>query len=385
METRRLGILSVNLPPDRLRLQPWRYLTDLTRALREIGHDASLVVPAAESTSAIDVPVIRSGRPEDFEESRRVQALLRELKLDGGILRLSAGFLGSTKRPPPADLRPLVGAFLRPLHEGSTLLRRYLNPLMLFEGSLDLHHAAMFLSRKRGWGSVASHVRRFTFLWEADRMAGVRAGLPADRCSVVPHPFDPFFLERGPAGLAARLAGIPPSPRRVAYAGPEEYSRGLRDFLGLARELPAEPRVQLVALVRWKGEPQVRTKLIGTHNLVVVKGDLTREELRTVYQSASVAVFPYRFVRTGLPLVALEAVAAGTPVVTTRVHPFRAMEGRTGLRFADRGDRSGLARAVTAILEGGEREAISRENAAWINRTPDWPQVARTYAGLLAG
>src|SRR3990172_9218503 len=220
METRRLGILSVNLPPDRLRLQPWRYLTDLTRALREIGHDASLVVPAAESTSAIDVPVIRSGRPEDFEESRRVQALLRELKLDGGILRLSAGFLGSTKRPPPADLRPLVGAFLRPLHEGSTLLRRYLNPLMLFEGSLDLHHAAMFLSRKRGWGSVASHVRRFTFLWEADRMAGVRAGLPADRCSVVPHPFDPFFLERGPSGPTCG-----PGPMEGGASGQDQTDR----------------------------------------------------------------------------------------------------------------------------------------------------------------
>ena len=113
-----------------------------------------------------------------------------------------------------------------------------------------------------------------------------------------------------------------------------------------------------------------------------MRGLLSRQELRAAYRSSHVAVFPYRFVRTGLPLVALEAVATGLPVVTTRVHPIRELEGRTGLVFTEPRDPPGLARAIQGVFEDATLKGIQERNQEWIRTTPDWTSVARTFVSL---
>jgi len=157
--------------------------------------------------------------------------------------------------------------------------------------------------------------------------------------------------------------------------------------MSLARELPADLPTQVVLLLRDPRvpSPTLTRERVGVHERVVVRGLVTRNELRAIYQASDVAVFPYRFVRTGLPLVALEAVAAGLPVVTTRVHPLRELEGRTGLVFANPGDPSDLARAVHSAFDASRRKEILDRNEQWIRSNPDWPAVARSFVSMFRG
>src|SRR5207237_1053279 len=210
------------------------------------------------------------------------------------------------------------------------------------------------------------------------RATGLSAGLPAGSCHVVRHPFGPFFLDRRGAGLGSRLSGaFGPVPRRVIFSGPPEATRGIRDVVQLPSVLPRDPPTQVVLLLR-DGRfpaPVVKRKRIGVHEVLAVHGLITREELRAIYRTSHVAVFPYRFVRTGLPLVVLEAVAAGLPVVTTRIHPIRELEGRTGLVFARPRDPPDIARAIESPFDDAQRAAVVRKNDEWIRSTP----------GLVAG
>jgi len=175
-----------------------------------------------------------------------------------------------------------------------------------------------------------------------------------------------------------------PVDRRVVFTGPPEGSRGVDDVLRLAHSLPSDPPTQVVLLLRDRkySDPTVTRTRIGAHELLVVRGLLSRQELRAAYRVSHVAVFPYRFVRTGLPLVALEAVATGLPVVTTRVHPIRELEGRTGLVFTESRDPPGLARAIQGIFEDATLKGIQERNQEWIRTTPDWTSVARTFVSL---
>jgi glycosyltransferase involved in cell wall biosynthesis len=143
--------------------------------------------------------------------------------------------------------------------------------------------------------------------------------------------------------------------------------------------------VQVLLLLRDGTVPGLHASRhrVGVHEVLQVRGLVTPEELRGVYQQSHAAVFPYRFVRTGLPLVLLEAVAAGLPVVTTRVHPIRELEGRTGLAFAKPRDPADLARTIRESLEDGRRNELERKNEAWMRDTPDWPAVAKTYLALV--
>lgn len=386
METLRIAIITETLPRDRLNLQPWRYLGDLARALQDEGHQVRVIASDSGMTEWNRVPVETEADRGVFRTGRGLRSIVSTRRLDGGLVRLTAGFFFSLRGAPPREplAGRLAGIFLRPIHSGPDLARRFLDPDLAGEALMDRHHAALFLSRLLGtWPRSPAYVDRYLFLWESDRASAVAAGLPAASSSVVRHPFDPAYLARGPPSLGPRLAGeLASVPRRIVFSGPPEATRGADDAIRALRFLPATPRVQLVLLLRDPGTQglALARRASGPHEALTVRGMATREEMQAVYRMSHAAVFPYRFVRTALPLVALEAAAFGLPVVTTRVHPLRELEGRTGLAFAEPRSPRSIARALQDVLEGGDPAERERKNREWIRSTPGWPDVAREVA-----
>src|SRR3989449_508593 len=306
LETLRIAIVTETLPPAQLNLQPWRYLGDLAGALQSEGHEVSVVTSTEGVQRWIGVPVERHADRYDYRSAPSLRNVLRTGRFDIGACRLTAGLFFSMPRHPPRDgfRGRLIGIFLRPLHSGRDLAKRFLDPTLAAEIRHDRHHAALYASRLLGtWSNAPAYVDRYVFLWDTDRQCGTAAGLPPSSCAVIRHPFDPFFLERGPPDLGPRLSGIlSPARRRVIFTGPPEGSRGVGDMLRLAHRLPRDPATQVVLLLRdgTYSEPLIMRTRIGAHENVVVRGLLSREELRASYRVSQVAVFPYRFVRTGL-------------------------------------------------------------------------------------
>jgi glycosyltransferase involved in cell wall biosynthesis len=388
METFRIVIITETLPPERLRLQPWRYLGRLARTLQQEGHETFALTAQPGMDSWNEVPVVRHSNPRDFRTVRGLRRLIDAHGYDVGIVRMTASLFFSMRRGPTAPSRgKLIGIFLRPLHSGPDLVRRFLDPSLIPEIRLDLHHAALLASRTLGtWPQSVPLVNDFVFLWESDRQSGISAGLPASESHVVRHPFDPFFRDRSPTNVGSRLSPtITPVPRRIVFSGPPEPTRGVNDVLRLARVLPSDEPTQVLLLLRDGAfpEPVVTRTQTGAHEVLVVRGLVTKDELRAIYRLSHVAVFPYRWVRTGLPLVLLEAVAAGLPVVTTRVHPIRELEGQTGLVFARPRDPRDIARGVRWALDRDRRGELERKNEAWIRDTPDWPTIAKTFVSFI--
>lgn len=389
METLNVAIISENLPSGKLALQPWRYLGDLAKALHARGHDVRVVTSEDAPRTWDDLQVHGRLALADFRTGPGLRRLLERGRFDAGIFRLTAGLFLSLRRAGPRApaANRLAGIFLRPLHSGIDLAHRFLDPRLLPEIPIDVHHAAMYSSRILGtWPLAPSFVDHFLFLWESDRQCAVSAGLPSAACTVVRHPFDPFFQERDGPDVGTRLSEVlPPVGRRIVFSGPPEETRGVRDVLSMASSLRRDSPSQVLLMIRDRSEavPTVERSRVGPHEVVVVRGLVTRNELRAVYRRSHVALFPYRFVRTGLPLVALEAAAAGVPVVTTRVHPLRELEGRTGLVFANPRDPRDLARAVEWVLEGDRSAEVVRKNDEWIRATPDWASVADAFVSVL--
>lgn len=391
VETLRIAIITETLPRDRLNLQPWRYLGDLAQSLQLAGHETSIVTGADGMSDWNGVPIVPHPSRNDFRSAAALQGALQRHRFDAGICRMTAELFFSMRRRARSDRSAgkLVGIFLRPLHSGPDLARRFLDPLLAPEIPMDRHHAALYMSRLVGtWSDAPSWIDDFVFLWDSDRGCAITAGLPAASCHVVRHPFDPFFRERGKFVLGPRLSGsLPAGGRRVVFSGPPEESRGVSDVIRLARFLPADPPMQVLLLLRDPTfrEPTVTRTRIGVHDVVSIHGLLSREEIRSIYRHSLVAVFPYRFVRTALPLVILEAVAAGLPVVTTRVHPVRELEGISGLVFANPRDPRDLATTVESALAEDRQEEIHRKDDAWIRSTPDWPAIAKAFVTIVRG
>jgi len=162
---------------------------------------------------------------------------------------------------------------------------------------------------------------------------------------------------------------------RVLTVGSIEPRKGTRVLLEAARILRDEGRAMSLHIVggpKDEGYHRQALRFVSEHGLegcVSFRGVLTGEDLAREYEEASICTLPSR--EETAPVTILEAMAAGRPVVATRVsgHPWLVDDGKTGL-LVDPSDARDLARGLGALLrdpglcrrmgEAGREEARRR-------------------------
>lgn len=125
------------------------------------------------------------------------------------------------------------------------------------------------------------------------------------------------------------------------------------------------------AFERYAGEAR---DLLG--DSVAVRGVVGDEELVALLQAADALVFPS--FREGFGLVALEALACGTPVVASALPPFTEYLPEGPALLVDPADPGAIARAMRAALEPARRIAAASAGTALAERF-GWIASARRH------
>ncbi|MEV3900791.1 glycosyltransferase family 4 protein [Mycobacterium sp. NPDC050551] len=186
-------------------------------------------------------------------------------------------------------------------------------------------------------------------------------------------------------------AGLwPYAPRRVRHGAPHllfvgrlEYEKGIHDAIAaLPRIRRAHPGTTLTVAgdgtqEQWLVDQTRKHKVRKATRFV---GRLGHDDLVAMLHTADAAVLPSHYEPFGI--VALEAAATGTPLVTTNVGGLgeAVIDGETGRSCAPR-DVAGLAAAVIAVLD--DPEAAQRHAVAARDRLTsdfDWHTVAADTA-----
>ena len=135
------------------------------------------------------------------------------------------------------------------------------------------------------------------------------------------------------------------------------------------------------------GDGPYREELIGlTENLGVTSyvhftGTVPYSELPQKYREADIFILPS--LAEGMPLVVLEAMGTGLPIIASRVQGIDELvaEGVNGALF-DPGDVDELASSLVKLINAGETR-IEMGKASRKKVTPyDWKNIANTYLAL---
>ncbi|MEX2156228.1 MAG: glycosyltransferase [Gemmatimonadales bacterium] len=209
----------------------------------------------------------------------------------------------------------------------------------------------------------------------------VRVG--SGRLRVIPNGIDTDIYKPSTEGVAQKRQrwGVPPDAYLVGTAGrffPEkDYAtliRGFRTFaashpkahLAMIGDGPERPSLEALA-----GE---RVHFLGW-----------RTDLKEILPALD--VFALSSKSEGLPLVALEALACGIPVVATPVGdlPEVVANGAAGVLFSV-GDAAALARALSLLADGARRAALGRAGRERVlhrySQTAMVDGYTRAYDGL---
>jgi glycosyltransferase involved in cell wall biosynthesis len=216
-------------------------------------------------------------------------------------------------------------------------------------------------------------------------------------CGVAPERVTPILLAADerfrPAPSAAIEAfrarqGLP--DRFVLYQGTLQPRKNVetlvRAYALLRSQGSDDHRLVLAGPRGWQYEPIFELiRQLGLAGSVTFPGFVPDDELALWYSSATVFAFPSRYEGFGLPL--LEAMACGTPVVSSNASSLPEVVGDAGL-LIDPSDVEGLASALRRLLEDESlRQALSaagRERArsfSWRRTASETVQVYREVLG----
>jgi glycosyltransferase involved in cell wall biosynthesis len=199
---------------------------------------------------------------------------------------------------------------------------------------------------------IRASVRRVLAGGPAEAERCRRLGIPADRIAEVPPGVVPAAA---PQGDLRRVLGLPESARLIVCVGPLEASKGFRDAVWAFDILQfVYDDLHLVLVGRGPDEQRLREfthKLRATPRVHFV-GPLP--DAAAVLAEAEVVWVPSRADR-GIN-VALEAMAAGRPVVASRLPALAEVvaDGETGVLVLP-GDQAALARETRLLLDDADR------------------------------
>ena len=173
----------------------------------------------------------------------------------------------------------------------------------------------------------------------AAALAGIAPGVPVQ---VIPNP----------VALPAWRASLAAGPPTVLFLGMLTEAKGVFDLLAAwPAVLRARPDARLVLAGAGDGaRVRAAAEALGIARSVELPGWVGGEEKEALLRSAWAVTLPSH--AEAMPMSVLESMAAGLPVVATRVGgvPSAVEEGVSGLLVAPR-DRQGLGQALAAVLQ----------------------------------
>jgi len=257
--------------------------------------------------------------------------------LTGGYFPFTARCLGS--------MRQLLGHDLLHCH---TFWPNSIVPLLRLAGRrpvLLTAHGGVDLMRTQQWPAAYQRLVRRALLAATSVIAldeleqeALRSFAPGVRTCVIPNGVD--LEPRVPAEANC-------GPRRILFVGSLNARKGVKDLIAVAnsREFAANPDVEFVLV----GEITPDIDPASLPRNVRLTGPLPPERLPELYAGATVFVLPSY--SEGMPMVILEAMAHGLPVVATPVGavPLLVEHGQSG-RLVPPGDRRALLESLLSLI-----------------------------------
>ncbi|HEX3449253.1 MAG TPA: glycosyltransferase family 1 protein [Isosphaeraceae bacterium] len=193
------------------------------------------------------------------------------------------------------------------------------------------------------------------------------SGWPDSRIRVITEGPDPIFCPRPDdpdAGATLGRYGISPDARYLLYVGGLSPHKNLLRLVDAFAQAAEHDTLLVLAGdvndVFHTHVPQIRAAIAqhGLQDRVILTGFVPDDDLVFLYSRAVALVLPSLMEGFGLP--AVEAMACGTPVVSSRAGSLPEVVGDAGVYFEPT-DVSSIAAAIESLLnDQGRRESLAR-------------------------
>lgn len=219
---------------------------------------------------------------------------------------------------------------------------------------------------------------------------------------VIPPGVDVSHFYPIPPDEAKEFIGVPPCDRMLLFVGRIEPLKGIDTLIEAIALIKGQGlfKDSGICLTIIGGDPDVSEEMMtsemarlkelcdryGLGDLITFLGKHDQDTLPYYYSAAEVVVMPSQYESFGM--VALEAMACGTPVLASEVGglAFLVRDGETGFTIPA-GDPDALAARLSAIINNQDMRQCMGEQAANLAQGYDWhiivEQIMQLYKDVI--
>jgi glycosyltransferase involved in cell wall biosynthesis len=174
-------------------------------------------------------------------------------------------------------------------------------------------------------------------------------------------------------------------PLKVLYVGRLVETKGVPKLIDAFDQLDVDACLQIVGEGPQRTELEQQVRELGVEEQVTFAGRIPNDKLPAVYAQSSVFALPSS--REGLPRTLLEALACGTPVITSDLPQLESLVNGVGMTVPEE-DVGRLTEALEQVLSDAElREQISEVARQKVVQEYSWRETVRkttyTYHKLI--
>jgi len=374
------------------------YLKNLSRALKDLGHDVTVITGPPdpqldEDISILRIPCLDLYNPEDLFRVPTLGELSRPVNLIEWLGVSTTGF----PEPFTFGLRAYRILAHHPngydiVHDNQSLsygiwaIARKIPTVATIHHPITVDRDIAIRSASVLWKKI-KHLRWHSFIRmqkmvarTLDRIITVSENarrdisrdffIPADRFRVVSNGID---LER--------FHPVPEIPREknriIATNSSDTPLKGLRYLIqavaGIAAQRPI--RLQIIGELKKGSGVDRLIRQLGVGHAIRFTGRISHSDFVREYAKASAAVVPSVYEGFGLPVG--EAMACGVPVISTTGGALPEVVGDAGI-LVPPADPGALADAILSIIDHPERAVeLGRAGREWVQRRFTWKRAAQ--------
>lgn len=378
------------------RLQPWRYLSELSFGLASQGIEVSIVcergnvIPGRSTPSDVTITNLSSVRNPIWRSNIQLQETLDRLSPD--VILWHVGLISFLHQniKGPANI-PIIGILSSPIYKFSDLARLGYGKVFREHHLTSVHLIAslippqIFNSRM-----LKSDLTGLVVQTKTTRDQLTDLGLRSVDIQVIPpgvsevwcKPPEPMDLDR------RYKLGFKPDDIVIVFFGSPSSLRGaitLVEAFSIAKESECSPKLLLLCrrhpheLVKeYSSLIRKVAKSCWKDHIKVIDGYLYEKELVGILSVIDVIALPFELVPSDAPLSIFESITLGKPVITTNVACIPEIVSGGEYYLAEPADPVSLARVILqSVHDIHQRKLLSyeRPHRSWREAAKEWKHL----------
>jgi glycosyltransferase involved in cell wall biosynthesis len=386
-------IVCYGLRGHNIRLQPWRYISEIASGLLKRSIDVTIVTDGSSERHYInDIPTIHIGklRKFPFQSNQELVSLIKSEQPDIILWSVSALdylYLNIFKQ---IDI-PIIGMFTGPIYKLSDITRIGTHEILKNIRFLSVHIIYASLPALFIRNVVNSPQCNKIFVMSRKNKE-IIAEMGGDQNKVVhiPAGIDEYDFETSEEyNSIISKYDIDESSFNILYFGSPLTIRGIDSLIKAVSKVKNEfPCVKLLILSR-RRDNELSSEELDTQNLIfklgieknvqIISGFLDKDKVKKFIGFSDLIALPFKIVPSDVPTSILESMALGKTVISTAVDGIpELLEDGRGFLVKPNKEEDLAEKIIFSIKNRDLTKSMGKKAASYMQTYPRWHDVSES-------